>query len=310
MPAMTFGSVPCLETIDSLHPVLMSMKECVVLDIETTGFSLNQHAEIIEIAAVRLDIEKRRILREFKTFVRPSNLFNIPKKITELTGISWGEVENAPYIEEVLPKLAKFIGDLPVVAHNANFDWIRFLLPSFEFVGLHAANRCICSMKLASKVFPNRGRNGYNLESLCEMYGHKVEDHHDALADSRYTASLFIRLLNEYRRQMDGKDGLGECQSRLEGTGHPASSEIPTVNFNDLVIRRVASFQGASKKAGQSIYVTTNFGKVCYSVRRQLWTCTDLWTCNNVPIQLWGQNILRCMRMDIQTFVERFRIAA
>lgn len=47
-----------VKTIDELRPVLMSMKEVVVLDIETTGFSPDKFSEIIEIGAVKLDIEK------------------------------------------------------------------------------------------------------------------------------------------------------------------------------------------------------------------------------------------------------------
>ena len=305
-----YNSNPQLETIESLHPILMEMEECIILDLETTGFSLERHAEIIEIAAVKLDITKKKITNKFKTFVRPSNLFSIPKKITEITRIAWADVENAPYIEEVLPKLAQFIGDLPVVAHNAGFDWIRFLLPSFERVGLHATNHCICSMRLAKKVLPNRGRDGYNLESLCGLYGYDIEasGHHDALVDTIATASLFIRLLKEYRRQMEA-DGADSCQLVQKGTGCPAPSRIPVVDFKKLNIRRISPYEGISKKAGPSIYVTTNFGKVCYSVRRQLWTCVDLWTGSNAPVQLWGQHILRCTGMDMPSFVERYRIA-
>lgn len=306
----TATAAPKLESIDELHSVLMEMKECIVLDIETTGFSLAQHAEIIEIAAVRMNVESKKILQKFKTFVKPSDAFNVPKKITELTRISWKDVEDAPYIEEILPAFATFIGDLPVVAHNATFDWVRFLVPSFEKVGLHATNRCICSMKLASNVFPGRGRNGYNLEALCGLYGYPIEGHHDALVDTISTAGLFAKLLAEYRQQ--NSEGKGADSSLYqEGQKPAAPSQIPTVNFDNLIIRRISPYKGASKKAGPSIYVVTNFGKVCYSVRRRVWTCVELWTSNNAPIKTWGRNILRCAGIeDMQAFIEQYKIAS
>ena len=85
------NGTPILESIASLHPVLMTMDKCVVLDLETTGFSLDKWAEIIEIAAVKVDLKSRKIVQKFHSYVRPANSFSIPKKITELTGITWGE---------------------------------------------------------------------------------------------------------------------------------------------------------------------------------------------------------------------------
>lgn len=304
---LTANGVPVLESIQSLRPVLMSMEQCVVLDLETTGFSLEKWAEIIEIAAVKVDLNGRRIIRKFHTYVKPSNAFTIPKKITDLTGIGWDKVEDAPYVEEVLPQLAKFIGDLPVVAHNAPFDWLRFLLPAFELVGLHATNRCICSMRLAKDVRPKLGKNGYNLEALCSLYGHTIQNHHEALADTAATASIFIRLLDEYRQQ-----SAHVVISAFDGDVYnpPKPSEIPSANFANLVVKRISSYKGASKRAGQDIYVITNFGKVCYSTRRRVWTCKELWTDSHAPVQTWGRNILYKVGMDASSFVERYRIAS
>lgn len=304
---LTENGAPALESIQSLHPVLMSMNQCVVLDLETTGFSLEKWAEIIEIAAVKVDLKRRKIIGKYHSYVRPSNAFNIPKKITELTGIDWKKVGDSPYVEEVLPDLAEFIGDLPVIAHNAAFDWIRFLLPAFELVGLHATNRCICNMKLAKFVRPKLGRSGYNLEALCSLYGHTMKNHHEAMADTAATASIFLRLLDEYRAQNDGRESLF-----LAGNGYnpPKPSEIPTVDFSSLTVKRISPYKGASKKAGQDIYVMTNFGKVCYSTRRRVWTCKELWTEANAPIQMWGRHILYNIGMDANTFVDRYRIAS
>lgn len=304
---LTENGYPILEPISSLHPILMSMTQCVVLDIETTGFSLEKWSEIIEIAAVKLDLRKKKIIQKFHSYIHPSNCFNIPKKITEITGITWEDVREEPYVEEVLPALAKFIGDLPVVAHNAIFDWIRFLLPAFEMVGLHATNRCICSMRLAKEVRPKMGKNGYNLEALCNLYGYELKNHHEAMADTVATAAIFAKLLDEYRQQSENS---GMTMFSENGYNPPKPSEIPSVNFSGMDVRRISFYKGASKKAGPEIYVTTNFGRVCYSTRRRVWTCKDLWTDNNAPIQTWGKHILYRVGMDASTFVERYGTAS
>ena len=149
-----------IKPISELHGLLMSVKEVVVLDIETTGFSPEKHAEIIEIGALRLDVERCKVLDKFSTFIHPSDAFTIPPKIQQVTNITWQDVAEAPYIEEVLPDFAAYIGDRPIVAHNATFDWTRFLVPMFRTVGLHMVNDAICTMLLSKELFPGM-KGGY-----------------------------------------------------------------------------------------------------------------------------------------------------
>ena len=287
-----------LESVDSLADALRHMDKCVILDIETTGFSRTYHAEIIQIGALLLDIPGKKFLKKFETNICPSEIFNIPKKITEVTGLTWQDVKDSPYIEEILPSFAEFLGDYPVVAHNAQFDWNRFLVPAFESVGLHMNNRCICSMQLAKYLYPGRGRSGYNLESLCEMWGHTVEGHHNATTDAKYTASIFLKMLDEYRYHTTHTFAPGD---QIKPVVHPAQADL-----NDLRIQYVSPYPGASKKAGPSIYVNTNFGKLCFSVRRRKWTCKQLRTDNNVPIEAWSQAVLRKLGKDEFTFIATY----
>jgi len=297
-----------LKSISELHDVLMDMDHCVVLDIETTGFSPEKHAEIIQIGAARLDLARRRYVGYINQLIRPSEAFSIPAKITEVTGLKWTDLQDSPYIEDVLPELARFIGDSPIVAHNAIFDWPRFLVPAFRKVGLHATNECICSMRLAKEVFPGRGQKGYNLETLCGMYGYTLVNHHDALADVKATGGLFAKLLQEYRSQHEADTA--DMFHAHSLAPNPKPSEIPTVDFTELVINRISPYKGASKKHGPSIYVNTNFGKLYYSIRRRLWSCVDLWTEYNAPVQTWGDYVLYKMGLDADAFVLRYAAAA
>lgn len=296
-----------LKTIQELHPILMSTNEVVVLDIETTGFSPDKFAEIIEIGAVRLDINKSAIAGGFHQLIRPSNLFNIPPKIQELTHITWPQVEDAPYIEEVLPAFAQFLGDDPIVAHNALFDWPRFLVPAFRSVGLHATNEAICSMNLAKALYPGRGKSGYNLEALCAMMGHAIEGHHQAFIDSKWTASLFLNMINEYRSRY-ATENPSMFNSAAQSNQPP--SKVGYVDFSELKVLRVAYNKGQSKRHGPRIYVSTNFGCLVYSVRRHLWTVVDLWMRENAPVQQWGAQVLKILRMDASEFEKAYQPAS
>lgn len=269
--------------------MLMNSKEAVVLDIETTGLSLDKHAEILEIGAVKLNIEEQKVVKKYSQLICPAEAFTIPKKITEITAISWDDVKEKPYIEEVLPSFYAFIGNAPVVAHNAIFDWFRFLQPMFLSVGLHATNEAICTMRLAKYVYPKRGRSGYSLSALCRLYGADIDEggHHRASVDALWTASLFLKLLDEYRS--------GNIFS-------PAADTQPLgVGFEDLSrmrINKVSFYKGATAKLGPRIYVYTNFGKIYYEVRRRLWHVQELWSDKNVPAKLWGKAILQRLNLS------------
>lgn len=92
-------------------------RNIVVLDTETTGFSLN-HDELTQIAAARL--EKGEIVDWYITFVNPGK--PIPEDVAHLTNIHDEDVADAPTPAEALSQLVEFVGDAKIVAHNAEFD--------------------------------------------------------------------------------------------------------------------------------------------------------------------------------------------
>lgn len=295
-----------LKKIEELHPVLMDASVVVVLDIEATGFSPKHFAEILEIAAVRLDLSTRKIIGRFSTLVRPSRAFSIPRKIVELTGITWEQVEDKPFIEDVLPEFYKFIGDVPIVAHNAVFDWVRFLVPGFRSVGLVVANEAICSQALARHLYPKLPSGGYGLAALCRMFGAEIEGHHRALQDTLYTASIFVRMLDQYREKYGPEQmSLGECPEKAVPS-QPLSSQVGYVDLSRLKVYRISAAKTKNKKEGPSVFVSTNFGRLSYSVRRDRWTALDLWVEQNIPVQAWGQRVLDILDLNKANFVAAY----
>ena len=157
-----------------------------VLDIETTGLSPERDS-IIEIAVIRSETEngatREQVLNEP---VRPSG--NIPKPIRELTGITNEMVADADTIDRVLPRVAAFAGDAPIVCHNAHFDR-RFLEHNARLMGMtFTGNEWVCTMRMAQRV-PVGGP--YKLAALAERLDVPDRGSHRALEDCRATIGVY-----------------------------------------------------------------------------------------------------------------------
>ena len=90
----------------------------IVLDTETTGLDYTRE-KMVEFAAVRL--ENGKIKDEFQTLINPEQ--HIRKSSIAIHGITPEMVEDAPTEAEIMPKILEFMGDYPIVAHNAIFDY-------------------------------------------------------------------------------------------------------------------------------------------------------------------------------------------
>ena len=102
----------------------------VVLDFETTGISPDYGDRAIEIGAVK--VRGGEILERFQSLMNPG--VRVSQFIENYTGITNQMVQDAPDAAEVMRAFADFIGDKPLVAHNASFDR-RFLNTEFALVG-------------------------------------------------------------------------------------------------------------------------------------------------------------------------------
>ena len=181
-----------------------------VLDIETTGFSPGRDS-IIEIAVIRSETEggiaRERVLSEL---VRPSG--NIPKRIRDLTGITNETVAEADTIDEVLPRVAAFVGDAPIVGHNAHFDR-RFLEHYARLMGMtFTGNVWVCTMRMAQRV-PLGGP--YKLGAPAERLDVPDQGSHRALDDCRATIGVY----REVRRLLGGGVSLAPADPDAKPTG-------------------------------------------------------------------------------------------
>lgn len=157
----------------------------VAIDVETTGFSpiLN---ELIEISAIKYN--GREKLETFTTLIKPEN--PIPLNITILTGISNEMVVNAPKVQEVMPKLIEFVGDNPIVAHNASFD-VGFLQ--------HYSNNSFSQNKIIDTVVLSRRMNpflpNHKLGTVAKYMGITDDGFHRAEFDCECCAQIYMKYI-------------------------------------------------------------------------------------------------------------------
>ena len=166
----------------------------IVLDFETTGLSPNHGDRAIEIGAVL--IENNRIVDSFQKLMNPG--FRISSFIESYTGINNSMVETAEPCEEVMEQFFDFVGDYPLVAHNASFD-ARFLDSEFQFIGRTRANPIACSMLASRRIYPHAFN--HKLGTLVDYCGIENDGtFHRALADAEMTGHLWISMIEEIKR--------------------------------------------------------------------------------------------------------------
>jgi DNA polymerase III subunit epsilon len=154
----------------------------VVFDLETTGLDPNRH-EILEIGAIRVNRASDRH-DTFQTLVIPQG--RIGSRITELTGITRDMAE---------AEFREFVGDLPLVAFNAEFDdaFLKAACRRVEAEGF--SNEVCCALLMARRAWPNR--KSYKLASLAKDGGLSDEDTHRALGDCKRTLIVYAAASSE-----------------------------------------------------------------------------------------------------------------
>ncbi len=171
------------------------MKSYVSVDLETTG--LNPKTDkIIEIGAVK--VIDGEIKERFSSFVNPGR--KLEQRIVELTGICDEDLKGAPSIEEVLPELLYFIGELPLLGHSVLFDF-SFLKKAAVNRRLNFEKNAVDTLKIARKYLQTL--ESRSLDFLCEYY--RIPHHaHRALADAEATVLLYQKLKEEFFTEKEG----------------------------------------------------------------------------------------------------------
>jgi DNA polymerase-3 subunit epsilon len=169
--------------------------DVVVLDFETTGLSPAQGDRPIEIGAVIL--RAGRVVDQFESLMNPG--FPVSAFIESFTGISNAMLAPAPPCETVMEQFARFIGDRPLVAHNASFD-SKFLHAELHRLGRTETLPFACTMLNARRIYPHAP--SHKLGTLVTFLGipHPGQAHR-ALADAQMAAGVWNHTVAEVGRR-------------------------------------------------------------------------------------------------------------
>lgn len=187
------------------------MDVVAVIDFETTGLSPAQGDRATEIAAV--------ILQNGKVVDRYQSLMNagvrIPSFIEDLTGISNAMIRQAPTAATVMREVSDFVGDIPLVAHNASFD-CKFWDAEVARINLTRRQEFACSLLLARRLLPQA--QSHKLGALVEYANLPLAGRaHRALADAEMAASLLTHLVGELRSKYGIRQVTHELLCKIQG---------------------------------------------------------------------------------------------
>lgn len=121
----------------------------VVIDVETTGLDYTRE-RIIEFAGVKL--VNGRVKEKFETLINPHH--HIRKSSQAIHGISEEDLKDAPEEETIYPEIFEFIGDAPIVAHNAIFDFSFLNRVSKRLYNKPLENNYIDTQMMFKEVYP------------------------------------------------------------------------------------------------------------------------------------------------------------
>lgn len=164
------------------------MNSFIALDFETAN---GNPASICSVGMVK--VIDNMMTETFYTLVNPETYFSASN--IQVHGIHADDVQDAPTFKHVYPYMLDFIGELPVVAHFAQFDMkvlhasinkYHFDMPKLPY---------FCSVIMARDTIKN---HSYSLKNMMAYYKLDFHGHHHALNDAKACAMITVRLLKHY----------------------------------------------------------------------------------------------------------------
>ena len=223
------------------------MSREIVLDTETTGFDPKTGDRLIEVGCIEIH-DLLPTGRTFHRLVNPDRL--IPPDATRVHGITDDKVKDAPKFSEIVKDLQDFIGDAPIIAHNAQFDR-NFIDFEYSRIGQKPPpqERWIDTLQLAQKRFPGMPNS---LDALCKRFKVSLADRtfHGALIDARLLAEVYLELRGGKERVLDltSRRGAEQAAAFAAAGGHRARPHPLAPRSTEAERERHIAFLAATLK--------------------------------------------------------------
>jgi DNA polymerase-3 subunit epsilon len=163
----------------------------IVLDTETTGLNYKAGDRVIEVGCVEL-INHVSTTNSLQFYCSTSKA--IDEGATKIHGLTNAFLDGHPPFKERAKKFLEFIGNDPLVIHNAEFD-TGFINNELMLLGIAPLkNKIIDTVSLARKTLNTRIAN---LDYLCRRFQIDLSERnlHGALLDSQLLAEVYLELI-------------------------------------------------------------------------------------------------------------------
>lgn len=164
----------------------------IIFDTETTGHDPASGHRIVEIGCVEI-FNYRPTGKSFQTYLNPER--DVPEEVVRVHGLTTEFLSDKPLFADMAEKFLEFIGDAPLVIHNAGFD-IKFINAELSLLGFAPLplSRARDTLQLARNKFPGQPAS---LDALCRRFGvdNTGRTVHGALLDSELLADVYFHLM-------------------------------------------------------------------------------------------------------------------
>lgn len=171
----------------------------IVFDTETTGFDSQGSDRITELGCIEL-IDWLPTGEQYHAYVDPER--DVPEKVVQITGLTTEFLRGKPKFADCAQDFLDFVGDSPLVAHNAKFD-MGFINAELRRMRMDEIpeHRFIDTLAMANAAFPG---SPASLDALCKRFDVSLSsrDKHGAIIDSELLARVYLELRGGRERSL------------------------------------------------------------------------------------------------------------
>ena len=171
----------------------------IVLDTETTGLDPLRGDRLVEIGCVEM-FNRMPTGQTFHRHINPER--DMPAEAFAVHGLSAEFLSTKQLFAEVVDEFLEFIGDAPLVIHNASFD-ISFINAELDRIkrGAIPRERLVDTLLLARRKHPGVSNR---LDDLCSRYAidNSRRTKHGALLDAELLAEVYVDLVGARQSQL------------------------------------------------------------------------------------------------------------
>ena len=216
----------------------------IVLDTETTGLKVEEGHRVVEIGMIELDLDSfSRTGRNFHRYLNPR--MAMPEAAHDVHGLSDEFLSDKPEFKEIVDEFLKFLGDAPLVIHNASFD-LAFMNGELKRLGRdRLKNPVVDTLEIARKELPELSSR--SLDALCRHFDvdKTARSKHGALLDAELLADVYFKLKGAndgFLKAIDDSNAQGKSGSAASDSAPKARETRLPPRITDEELRAHAAF--------------------------------------------------------------------